>query len=119
VSGDDGLRALRAGALGLGGARLDEVTAASRRAWWRPSGPPPSSDDRPGRMASMPELSEGRRGELRAAIEEAARRHAGDPGERPGLSRAMRGGYFAGLDRQDVIDRSGLSQPDAERILDG
>ncbi len=67
----------------------------------------------------MPELTEGRRGELRAAIEDAARRHAGEPTERPSLAQAMRSGYSAGLDRQDVIDRSGLSQADGERVLDG
>jgi hypothetical protein len=67
----------------------------------------------------MAELTEGRRGELRALIEDAARRFAEDPSTRPELSTAMRGGYFAGLDRQDVIGRSGLSQHDAERVLDG
>ncbi|MGD9572853.1 MAG: hypothetical protein AB7V62_13260 [Thermoleophilia bacterium] len=67
----------------------------------------------------MPELTDGRRAELRAAVEEAARAHAADPATRPELSKAMRSGYFAGLDRQDVIARSGLSQHDAERVLDG
>lgn len=67
----------------------------------------------------MPELTDTRRDELRAAIEEAARVFAADPAERPALSRAMRTGYFAGLNRQDVIDRGGLSQPDGERVLDG
>ncbi|WP_217920933.1 hypothetical protein [Miltoncostaea oceani] len=67
----------------------------------------------------MSDLTEGRRGELRALIEDAAARFAEDPAARPELSKAMRGGYFAGLDRQDVIARSGLSQHDAERVLDG
>lgn len=67
----------------------------------------------------MPELSDERAGELREAIEAAARRHAADPAERGALSAAMRSGYFAGLDRRDVVARSGLPRPDAERILDG
>lgn len=67
----------------------------------------------------MPELTDARADELRGAIEDAARAHAGDPGTRPALSAAMRSGYFAGLSRQDVIDRCGLSQHDAERVLDG
>lgn len=67
----------------------------------------------------MPELTDGRRGELRALIEDAARAFAADPSTRRDLATAMRGGYSAGLDRQDVIDRSGMSQHDAERVLDG
>ncbi len=67
----------------------------------------------------MPELTDDRRDELHAAIEEAARAFAADPGARPQLAAAMRRGYFAGLLRQDVIDRSGMSQHDAERALDG
>jgi hypothetical protein len=67
----------------------------------------------------MPEPSDERRDELRAMIEEAARAAADDPGARPRLTAAMRRGYVAGLLRQDVIDRSGLSQHDAERVLDG
>ncbi len=67
----------------------------------------------------MPELTEDRIAELRAAVEQAAQAHAADPATRPALSKAMRTGYFAGLDRQDVISRSGLPQHDAERVLDG
>lgn len=67
----------------------------------------------------MPELTEERAGELRAAIARAASAHAADPSTRRDLSAAMRSGYFAGLGRQEVIDLSGLPQHDAERVLDG